>query len=533
MRNIRLVFFTLAFFFAGAVALSAQSHKYERSGMTIIYTDYADQFSRDIDRYFSTFRPSERYDNNVLAMKTIRINHAREHYRQGSTDYTSMSYANSILDYLNKQNVGLDIVAQLFNRQEDGTMDIRLMEERGLYNANDEDFFQSAATKRGVDRLKDFGEMLIAYSYVTVLDYQNIRYERSTEDGDEKGEYYWKGNALGYLYQIDWSQDILDQVYACWIDEEDSEAVRAEKKRQFEQIRVPMKSVLASATTLKVDTDIESDKRANRKVNEQAYKKRAFEKMMLEGVTEIFYNYEAQHERFQLKVGVYETHPVRAKLGTKEGVSKDLTFYVYENYQGRDGEIKQKRVGVIAATNEIADNKNRMAGNTELTRFYRIAGGRIEEGQSMTEKKLRRMAFEVAPAVYCDQFGVRLGLEGDMYSARFAQTFYGLDVVLLPGSFNADIRLGYGFRTNNFQLYPYVGGMYDMLWKGAVKDSEDKTTKAWYGTVGLKTNINIYFPVWLTVNAGYNLMLSAGNQYLNSGYSLNGIYMTAGIRYYF
>lgn len=50
---------------------------------------------------------------------------------------------------------------------------------------------------------------------------------------------------------------------------------------------------------------------------------------------------------------------------------------------------------------------------------------------------------------------------------------------------------------------------------------------------GLKMNLNLYFPVWLTVNAGYNLKLSEGVKYAASGYSLNGMYITAGVRYYF
>lgn len=534
MKNIRLVVSAVLLFCLCGTMAFAQSHKYERSGMTVILTDYADQYSRDMNRHFATYRPASRYDHNVVDMKTIRINHGRDHYVEGSRDYTTVDYSFSIQDYLNQENLGLDIIATLFNRQPDGTMDIRLMEERGLYNANDEDFFQSAATKRGVDRLKDFGETLIAYSYVTVLDYQNIRYEHSTKDGDEKGEYYWKGSVQGYLYQIDWTPELLEQVYNCWIDEEDSEAVRAEKNRQFQNIRVRLKNLMASTVNLCIDTDISSDQRAKKKVDATLYKKRAFEELVAEGASKAFDKFEERYSRFQLKVGVYETHPVRAKLGTKEGVERDVTFYVYENIQNEDGTIQQKRIGVIAASDEIANNEGKYGGNTELTRFYRIAGGRIEPGQSMTEKKLYRLAFEVAPAMYCDKYGVRIGLESDGYSARYAQRFFALDFVLLTGSINADVRVGYGLRMNNFQLYPYIGGMLDMLLdKSVLSESDDTNNRAWYGTAGLKMNLNLYFPVWLTVNAGYNLKLSEGVKYAASGYSLNGIYMTAGVRYYF
>ena len=532
MKKLLLLTFVLAC--CTQVATLAQTHKYERSGMTILHTDYQDRYDDEIDYYFANYRPSGRYDLNQLTLQSIQINEDRDHFRSGTREYTSYNYANSILAYLNRTNVGLDVVAKMFNRQPDGRMDISLMEERGLYNATDEEYIQSVATKRGLDQLKDFGENLIAHSYITVMDYQNIRYQYSTEEGDEEGEYYWMGNAIGYLYQIDWSLELLDQVYDCWIQDDDNEETIAQKNAAFEKIQVPFKLILTSVCSLKVDTDIESSQRAYKTIDVDRQKEKKFYEMLKEGTNTIFWNFEEQHARFQLKVGVYETHPVRAKLGSKEGLYRDMVFYVYENVADANNQIRQKRVGVIAVSNEIADNRHVASGESELTRFYRIAGGRVEPGQSITEKKFRRLAFELAGARYAGNGGVlgaRFGVEGDMYGGRYGQIFYGIDINILEKSVNAGARVGYGVRVNNFQLYPYVGANYDMLYDSS--DNEEKTNKAWYLAAGLKMNVNIWFPVWLTCNVGYSQYLMGGALYEASGVDLTGLYMTAGLRYYF
>lgn len=527
-----LLFFWIVFCLGNGI-LFAQSHKYERSGMTVLYTDYSDQYQDPVRRYFEYYQVSSRYDLNKLPLTRVSVKASRDHAtRKGeNVSYSTVSHADGILAYLNQSNVGLDLVAKMFNRQPDGTMDISLMEERGLYNATDEDYIQSVATKRGIDRLKDFGENLIAHSYITVIDYQNVRYEY-VEGWKSSGDYYWKGHAVGYLYQIDWSLDLLNAVYNCWIMEDDTPEVAAQKRKNFEEIQVPFKLVLSSVASMSVNTEIERKKRANEKVDVARQKQLKQHEMFQEGTEKVFSNFEEQHERFQLKTGVYETHPVRAKIGEKEGLEKDMVFYVYENVAKEDNTITQKRIGVIAVTNEIADNKGVSRGNSELTRFYRMAGGRIEQGQMLTEKKFYRMAIEVGAVTYGDASGFRLGLEADSYAGRFAQLFYALDASIIGSSVNGGLRVGYGFRANNFQLFPYVGANYGALLEDVLFEGEEMID-AWFANVGVKMNINIYFPIWLTVGAGYTLpvLIDPGFEYY--GPNLEGIYLTAGLRYYF
>lgn len=522
--------------------LQAQSHQYERSGITVVHTRYGDSYQAEIDRIFGTYRPENRYDENRIVFRSADVPGSRDHRqtKDGKTVYVLHDINVPLVEYLNRENVGLQIVSALFNRQPDGTMDLSLIQHRGQYNATDQDFLQSTATKRGVDELKDFGERLIAHSYVTVFDYQNIRYEYSTERGSTDGEYYWVASSGAYLYQIMWSEELLYAIYDCWITEEDDEAARAAKNAAYENLRIPLRYVVSSLDEeYSVDTRIEYARRnptsSEASKSADQLKREAFVRLVAGGAERGFDRFEENYERFALKTGIYDVRPVRAKLGLKEGLKEDDAFFVYENYQKADGSIGRKRVGVIRATDRICNNMKMADGKGNTSEFYQFAGRRVEPGQDLTEKKLSKMAIEVGYTA-ATLGGFRIGWEYDRYMSRHAQLFTFVDLQLDGVGFNAGANVGYGFRMNNFQLYPFAGVRYDSLYE--IESSGDESDYGVYASAGVKMNLNIVFPVQFYAMGGYNILFSASEAYADAlsgdpGNRVAGVFFGLGLRYYF
>ena len=66
------------------------------------------------------------------------------------------------------------ILSIWFNRQADGSFNVDLLKQRGLYNANDNDFMAASASKRGQSTLMDMGLKLVNQSYVLVYDFFDV-----------------------------------------------------------------------------------------------------------------------------------------------------------------------------------------------------------------------------------------------------------------------------------------------------------------------------------------------------------------------
>ena len=84
---------------------------------------------------------------------------------------------------LNGQKAGQQIVAYIFKRQADGSMNLDRVFERGEYTAHDVDMRLSGTLK--VETVRDAGSQLIGRSYLMVYDVTNLRQEYSGE-GDSR-----------------------------------------------------------------------------------------------------------------------------------------------------------------------------------------------------------------------------------------------------------------------------------------------------------------------------------------------------------
>ena len=89
-----------------------------------------------------------------------------------------LNFCNTSPDYiiklLQEQKVAQQILSIWFNRQADGSYNVDLLKQRGLYNANDNDFMAASASKEVSLPLMDMGLKLVNQSYVLVYDFFDV-----------------------------------------------------------------------------------------------------------------------------------------------------------------------------------------------------------------------------------------------------------------------------------------------------------------------------------------------------------------------
>ena len=216
--------------------LTAQEHKYERAGVSVIYTTYSDGFDNSISDYYKSFIPDSRYDVNKILTTSMPASWKRINYKvndSGTKVYSTTTNTEAVTAYLKAKNIGKQVISSIFNRKQDGTMDLMTVHYRGQYNATDQEYLTSVSSKRGAEALKETGEMLINQSYIVVLDMQNVRYEKLESDTDHN----YRGQMMGYIYKIEWSENLLYAIWDCWIDENTPESEKNAKIEAYNNLQ--------------------------------------------------------------------------------------------------------------------------------------------------------------------------------------------------------------------------------------------------------------------------------------------------------
>lgn len=528
-------------------AVSAQAQRYTRNSVSIIHTSYNDKYDKMVDQYFDSYQPGARYDNNTIATKEIVLNASRDLYKEidNKRNYLVPNWENTLSRYTN--NIGKEILSYLFSYDKKGHMDFYLLGERGLYNANDDDAILASAAKSGNALLRDAGANLLNNSYFIIYDMANIRYEYHTDLGDEKGEYYWLCTPVAYLYRIKWDDNMKNTFYeSYWINEDDAPAEKECKATLYKSLEVPVELIMkVSKSSISKSTKVEKNKRENSKQSEETLINNAFRSMMNSATSDLEEEMEKKHSSFQLSNAIFETHPIRVKIGKKEGISSNNRFFVYETIS-KDGtatNTKEVRKGVVLASKQIADNRTNASGQTPSTVFYQIAGRKLAEGMTIREKKWIGMGLE-AGYRYGENQGVYVGATMSFIGGKVTNNTVLLNATIDNDAFNVALGYGYGLRINNFELYPYIGAGLDTF----SKDKEDDDTKlskeeedkesmkrsAWYALGGIRMNLNIYHPVQLFAGCEFDYRVWDGAEYnyyrVTKDRNIDGFNVYGGIR---
>lgn len=547
--------------------------EYNRSSVSLILMDYKDGLQEQVYRAFSALQPGDRYDRNKIATDLLLYNGSREYKTKNTlSDKMEITFPDRtglLTNYLNDQNIGLQVIGFIYNRQADGTMNMELVNQRAAYNKTDAEYDVLQATAKSTAGLREGGEALIRNSYIAVYDYANLRYEYVESEDESEEDFFWKATPAVYLFRVDFTDELRQKFYdECWMDEETEEADRAAIRERFATFRVPVRFVMKYNTTWEVATGINDFRKKSGsgkgEVTEEDLKAAALKKLVRGAFNYLNEQIEQKYETFQMKTVVDGVKPIRAKIGLKEGIKTDQRYFMYETRQDRNGKEFRRRMGVVRATDKIADNRHVTTGNTQPTEFYQIAGKAAKPGWEMVEKRALGINLEVGYQMG-NLNGVGFGFTGSFYGRRNLNHYivfdmlYGLDkyeIEWYSGSHTqtvdynllvANLGYGYGLVKRNWELFPYIGAGANMLLDNADEEGNDSGEEdnkfmdktAWMFNCGVRATVNLVYPVQLFGGVEFSTAFYKGNMYdalcadEDLDKATSGVHFKFGLRYCF
>jgi hypothetical protein len=341
----------------------------------------------------------DKYNDHDLSVKVVSVSEKEVLPKQ-------------IEDFLNRNNVASRLVSKWFDRDfTDGTCDVELIKERGLYNASEFDKAVAMQTQRGIAMLEDAGEDLIGNTFVLVNDIRyldkgerskkfggalriigavaaiatnNRNYNNLGESAGSITESYkgFKVKIFTHLYRLVWDDEIAqvfyDRIYSDKADVEKCDAM--ELYRDKFKLKYVGSQISDGSTTSFMGIKEDEPHLMVRKACQRA---------LDDNVANLQQNY----EEFKVKVPLLGTEPLTAQIGKKEGITEKSKFEVLE-VEEHDGKTVYKRVGVIRPlSNLIWDNRfmavEEKAEGASLgyTTFKKVSGGSFYRGMLIREIK--------------------------------------------------------------------------------------------------------------------------------------------------
>lgn len=542
---------------AGCLSLGAQekvkevvTDSYDRNGLSVIVVNRGDSYDYQTTNFINQLVVDEKFDANAISVKSVSLNKDR-----------SVAITQEEADSLIKcNNIAKEVLGFIYNRKADGSMDDELLRYRGQYNAKDQDVINSAAAKVNEQHL-EWGEKLIASSYVILIDFVDIHQPESS-DGKKSDSYMC--DAYTYAYKMDCSREKLDEFYmTSWANANDNAEAKAAAVKGFEALdlnMVPVASVKtgssnltstlgslgtsfkglgasmkAAASSLKATKTDDSEDVATAEAETVAenvtptFPDNSVEKAEYDAYTAAIVKLENQIPAWQVAVSIISTKPLKAKIGKKEGVSNGKRFRAYSYTEDKDGNLVSKKRGYLRAT-KVSDNRGVSTGATEPSEFYQISGvANIQEGWTIKQKNDIKLGAALTGKVG-GLGSIDAGLDFDYLihiskiGSIYAMFNIGTDVMLYGQkaydhsfiNLNASAGVGYGLHVGRFvEIAPYIMAGADMMKLNEdvtftyLTEEQNKKTYAIFVEPGLRASFQVAYPLSLFVKAGYDLLLNA------------------------
>ncbi len=359
---------------AGKIAKNYVSSDYNRNSLTLVGLNFGENLSDRIYQNFSKLEIPDKFYSNPLQNKTIAT----------GTDRASVSDMFNQLDptviskWLNQNKVGQQILSTWFNRQQDGSFNVEVLKERGLFNANDNEFMIASASKRGESSLMDMGLQLVNQTYLIAFDFTNNMtmtqyYDKSEVEAAKRTMNGFKTSLKTYLFKLDFNDSVAAVFFQdYWVGENTPD--KQARIDAFENAEFPF--VLVSKQMNEITSAQYNEGQP------MAPKKQLTEDELLDQLSKVAFEntittIEKQVQSFRVKAMVSSVKPISAKIGKKEGLKFDQRYFVYENRQRNNGTLSSKRIGVVKSMT-VADNRKVTSGQTKPSEFYQIAGGQVD-----------------------------------------------------------------------------------------------------------------------------------------------------------
>lgn len=486
------------------------SDDYNRNSVTKMFIVHNDSYDNIVEEAARNFGFGEKYDYNDFGVSRFVDRNGR-----------GKGEAGDFLTILNQNNIGKSIVSFWLNRDDEGKMNEELMQARSLYNTNDGDVLIDKASK--VSTLSELGDQLIKNSYVVIFDTKEVQKKQRKDKKTGKITTSWHAKTVAYVYNIALDSAFIDNLYYnMWIQDDDSPADKAAKKKLYDDLHVGMKYVTSVSTS------------ASSTVTEKNPESKAIQTAIKSSFNGLLNKMEKAIPEWQVKVAIHDTKPIRCKVGTKENLRNGTRYRVYKYMEDEQGELMTKPVGWVRATT-VANNNIVATGESPTSRFYQIAGGHLEPGMLMRENKDKGIGLSLG-AKYHGISSFYLDVDYMLHINNWGGCPYG---ILSLGAdkrdaiyFDLGLGLGYGIPATRWvEIMPYAKVGMDAM--GHEKD-EDKTHS--YGTFffegGARVSVQPVYPLRVFVQADYVKGFLTGNCYVE-GENRFGLGYSIGVRYAF
>jgi hypothetical protein len=293
--------------------------------------------------------------------------------------------------FIKEKKVANQLIAKWFDRQADGSFDMKLVAERGSYNASEMEANIAKGSARGTASLADAGEELIKNTFVVFTKLKFVSNEpialaimlaaktQTSKLGtfgqmiaDKAAEAVYNKTKEGYsvwttsyLYRLKWNDTTAATFYdKYWMDKK---SLNVKKKQAFDNATdFDMEFVGSEKSSTLVTFSLKS-KRTEDEVVQLA---------TVRNVDNVFAKLQKEYDVFKPKTPLYSGDPITAKIGLKEGIEGGDKFEVLEQtLDPKTGLTSYVRKGIITVDkNSIWDNR------------YNAAEGEVSEKEEKKNK---------------------------------------------------------------------------------------------------------------------------------------------------
>jgi hypothetical protein len=374
--------------------------KYRRSSLyTMMVEDATRERADVIKKSFMDFQLSDKFNNHNLDNRTM-VAKANAKDQDANID-----------SFLIAKGVARDIVAKWFDRSAKGTFDMKLIAERGSYNATEMDASIAKKSKKGLAMLADAGEELIGNTFILVSDYKYVNKEEvakktkrglgalgsiaavvpgagnvttATNVASTAATVAGKGYVVkttSYLYQLRWNDSIASVFYnEMWMDEGSFDE---KKKALFDKTKMFSLNYIGSDVAW---ADVQST----------VFTKKSDDELIImatnRALDAVIAKLQRNHEEFRTKTPLFSTDPLAAKIGLKEGLESGDKYIVLEQRMDEEGRTTYEKIGMIKVDgSQIWDNRYMATGDStgqtvDRTLFNKVSGKDFYPGLLIKQK---------------------------------------------------------------------------------------------------------------------------------------------------
>lgn len=399
MKRLLVIIFILA----ACISTYAQRDslsRYDRPSICEFMVSRAGRiFEREMELAFREKAVPERFNDHGLGVKTVQLaTNAKDLHKDIAT-------------FLRQQYVGKKLISKWFSRQKQtGDMDIHLICERGLYNANKIDVAIARQTIRGEYVLADAGEKLIQRTFIIVHDYSfdysycSFRQKGAAEedtisrvlDFNSREDLDWYNNLLykedlqlanisvkctSYLYQLQWTEEDAALFYQNYYTTGANHDPNKVSAFNADKTNFQLKYLGCFKSQVK--------ERNTRNYSNQKLVQKACVRLVDQNIAAL----QHQFPQFRIKARLLSGEDdgiFKAYIGLKEDITPSSRFEVLEPELHEDGTYTYNRVGIIQPiADKIWDNRfmatEEVESDLDATYFKQVSGKELYPGLLIRE----------------------------------------------------------------------------------------------------------------------------------------------------